>query len=108
MNQRSPHILDRIIREKPSRESRLTELLKDPSADSPEGWFMCVPTCFNDALDIKQTQRIESKRKSLVWTQGSTFSFKEGDQLYNTPSQGLVGSRSRPEIRPHSSSSLQD
>lgn len=46
---------------------------------------MCVLTCFNDALDIKQTERIQNKKKTTVWTQGSSFSFKAGDVLYDTP-----------------------
>ena len=78
------NMLDRLIRQKPTRENRVTELLKDPTAESPEGWFMCVPACFNDALDIKQTQRVQGKKKSIVWTQGSSFAFKAGDTLYDT------------------------
>ena len=35
-------------------------------------------------MDIKQTDRIENKKKSRVWTQGSSFSFKAGDTLYDT------------------------
>lgn len=71
--------------EKPSRENRLTNLLKEPSTQMEDGWYMCVPPCFNDALDIKQTDRIVDKKKTLVWTQGSSFNFKEGDSIYDTP-----------------------
>jgi len=45
---------------------------------------MCVPSCFNEALDIKQTERILHKKKTIVWTQGSWFSFKQGDTVYDT------------------------
>jgi len=78
-------ILDQMIREKSTREKRFTDLLKDPAAEIAAGWYMCVPPCFNDALDIKQTERVENKKKTLVWTQGSSFSFKTGDILYDTP-----------------------
>lgn len=85
MIQQSLTILDHLIREKSTREKRLMDLLKDPSAENVEGWYMCVPPCFNDALDIKQTERKKDKKKTLLWTQGSSFSFKTGDTLYDTP-----------------------
>jgi hypothetical protein len=79
-------VLDQVIREKPTRDNRLTDLLKDPSAETAEGWYMCVPSCFNDALDIKQTERVvNKKKKTLVWTQGSSFHFNTGDTIYDTP-----------------------
>ena len=77
-------ILDDLIRDKPTREKRGTDLLKDPAAEATEGWYMCVPPCFNEALDIKRTERVEGKKKNLVWTQGSAFSFKQGDTVYDT------------------------
>jgi hypothetical protein len=46
---------------------------------------MFVPSCFNDALDIKQTDRVVNKKKTLVWTQGSSFHFNTGDTIYDTP-----------------------
>lgn len=85
MNTEAISVLDRVIREKPTRENRLTDLLKDPSAETAEGWYMCVPSCFNDALDIKQTDRVVNKKKCLVWTQGSSFNFNTGDTIYDTP-----------------------
>lgn len=84
MSKAALSILSHIIRDKPTRENRMTELLKDPSAETAEGWYMCVPSCFNDALDIKQTERVDGKKKALVWTQGSSFFFKPGDVLYDT------------------------
>lgn len=77
-------ILDDLIREKRSRQKRTTNLLKDPSAESGEGWYMCVPPCFNEALDIKRTECVRHKKKRLGWTQGSWFSFKQGDTVYDT------------------------
>lgn len=46
---------------------------------------MCVPSCFNNALDIRQTLRKKDGKESLIWTQGSAFSFKPGDTIYHTP-----------------------
>jgi hypothetical protein len=45
---------------------------------------MCVPPCFNSALDIVQTLRGPKKHKRLVWTQGAWFSFSAGDSLFDT------------------------
>ena len=45
---------------------------------------MRIPDAFRGALDIQQTIRV-SAGKQLVWTQGSTFTFKVGDTLYDTP-----------------------
>ena len=84
MRNRALSILEHVVREKPTRENRLTDLLKDPFAETTEGWYMCVPSCFNDALDVKQTERIENKKKTLVWTQGPSFCFKTGDTIYDT------------------------
>lgn len=67
-----------------SRDKRLTRLLRDPLQAFSEGWHMCVPRAFNDALDIRQTDRMIDKKKHLLWTQGSTFSFSQGDTLYDT------------------------
>lgn len=82
--QQALNILERITRKEPTkkRQKRLEEFLKGPIA---EGWFMRVPPCFNEALDIKLTERILKKKRSLVRTQGSSFSFKTGDILYATP-----------------------
>ncbi len=78
-------LLDSLLRSGNTKEKRITKLLKDPDAEYTEGWYMCVPKCFNEALDIKYTMKSENKIKKLVRTQGTTFSFKEGDTLYDTP-----------------------
>jgi hypothetical protein len=62
----------------------LTIFLKDPEAEYADGWFMCVPRCFNDSLDIRKTERVVKRQKQLSWTQGYVFSFSEGDILYDT------------------------
>lgn len=81
--------LNHVVRKKIKKEDRSTDLLKDPFAETAEGWYMCVPLCFNDALDIKLTKRIirdeeNEKEEILVWTQGSSFAFNSGDTLYDT------------------------
>jgi len=85
MSQEALDILQRLTGDVLTRQNRLTELLKPATADYAEGWFMCVPKCFNESLDIRLTERIVNGRKALVWTQGSAFSFSEGDTLYDTP-----------------------
>lgn len=64
---------------------RLTKLLREPEVNETSDWYMCVPQCFNNALDIRLTARKENGKETLVWTQGSAFSFKQGDTLYDTP-----------------------
>jgi len=84
-------VLDKALKltedtaEKGKRTKRLTELLKAPDDEQSAGWFMCAPSCFNNALDIRQTPRKKDGKESLVWTQGSAFSFKAGDTIYDTP-----------------------
>ena len=87
----SSRLLEKIIEQKVIRENRLTVLLKDPHEEHALGWYMCVPACFNEALDIRLTERVDKKkrleskdRKKRVWTQGSSFAFARGDTLYDT------------------------
>lgn len=84
MKQKALDILDRLKRSGASKEDRLTDLMRDPFSDATPGWFMHVPKCFNDALDIKQTTRVIGKQSASIWTQGATFTFKTGDLLYDT------------------------
>ena len=73
-----------------SKGKRFTELLREPE-DNFTQWYMCIPKCFNDALDIKKTTRVETdkitkqKQEKLTWTQGVSFSFKVGDVIYDIP-----------------------
>ena len=77
----------------PIKEKRYTELLKDPEKSSIDcdKWFIYIPPCFNDCLDITKTDRVitdkqtKEKRTKKIWTQGSRFSFHRGCILYNTP-----------------------
>lgn len=87
----------------PTKEKRHTEFLKNPERtpiDNDE-WFIYVPSCFNDCLDIAKTDRrfktvrkIKDKKTGKmrdeteirkVWTQGSRFAFHRGCTLYDTP-----------------------
>lgn len=77
----SLRILDELIVHTGKRKNRFEELLKTPLADDPD-WFFLLPPFFNDALDIKLTERMVEKSSILVWTQGSAFSFQEGDVIY--------------------------
>lgn len=65
------------------RDKRLTECLTNPerSHEDKDEWFIYVPACFNDCLDISKTVRKAKK----VWTQGSRFAFHRGCILYDTP-----------------------
>lgn len=78
-------LLSKLIKQSTSRERRFTELLRDPDHDAATGWFMCVPRCFNAALDIQSTERVVDKVRRSTWTQGSSFSFSQGDSLYDVP-----------------------
>jgi hypothetical protein len=86
LNQRALIVLDKIRGNKGLRANRLRELLKNPEVEYTLDWYMCVPRCFNDALDIKKTTRVENREEKLVWTQGSTFTFKVGDIIYDNES----------------------
>jgi len=91
MKPKALQILDSALRitesadKKPKKKPRLTELLHSPEAEETPDWYMCVPACFNEALDIRLTPRQQAGQQRMVWTQGSTFSFKQGDIIYDTP-----------------------
>jgi hypothetical protein len=84
MNNKSLELLKEVTSKNAIRQTRSLDLLKHPEKDS-DGWFMCVPSCFNEALDIKQTERVTNGKKTICWTQGASFSFKPGDTIYDTP-----------------------
>lgn len=77
-------VLEELLLDKNKRSKRKMEFLKRPEADYSQGWHICVPKCFNVALDIQLTERKVNGKAILTWTQGSKFSFQEGDVLYNT------------------------
>ncbi|MBN2183308.1 MAG: hypothetical protein JW715_15465 [Sedimentisphaerales bacterium] len=67
-----------------ARDKRGSECLKKPNRvlEDKDEWFICVPSCFNDCLDIAKTERVKEPEK--VWTQGSRFAFHRGCILYDT------------------------
>ena len=67
------------------KDPRMEKLLADFSNDYAKGWDMAVGTYFRDALDIKQTPKVTEESKTVIWTQGGTFAFCQGDILYDTP-----------------------
>lgn len=84
MSQSPLDILRHLTTDSSLWKTRLTELLKPAKDTYAEGWFMCVGKCFDAPLDIRLVERIVDGKKSRIWTQGSTFSFHEGDTLYDT------------------------
>lgn len=84
MRQQAIDVLDQLLGQRDAREQRLTTLLRDKFAEEDHGWHMFVPRCFNEALDIKLTDRVIKGRKERVWTQGSGFAFSVGDTIYDT------------------------
>jgi hypothetical protein len=64
-----------------SERSRiLNPIFVDGYADN---WHFAVPEAFKDALDIKWTAISRDKVITQALTQGSNYSFKEGDLLYD-------------------------
>lgn len=84
MPKESLELLKTITANNTPRQARSLVLLKQPETPS-DAWFMYVPPCFNEALDIRKTERSINGKRTLQWTQGSSFSFKAGDTLYDTP-----------------------
>ena len=85
--EKSLKLLQKLITQKSSRRDKRSdkEFLKKPERipiDNDE-WFIYVPPCFNDCLDIAKTERVKKPEK--VWTQGSRFAFHRGCILYDTP-----------------------
>lgn len=60
---------------------RSKELILDPEMGSGGQWFVDVPACFNDALDIKFNCGVANPG----WTQAGSFSFKAQDTFYDSP-----------------------
>lgn len=67
------------------RQDRSLKLIADFVDGYAQGWYFAVGEYFKDELDIKYTQRVENGKKSMHWTQGPYFAFKEGATLYDTP-----------------------
>jgi len=73
MRQKALDILDRLTRERADKEDRLVDLLRDPEHETASDWLTQVPTCFNDALDIRQTpQSSLSKDEASAYLDAGT------------------------------------
>lgn len=50
------------------------------------GWAFPLPEPFKEALDIRQSEKKTAglNRGYSVWTQGTSYSFKEGDLMHNS------------------------
>ena len=68
----------------PRKRERSTELIVNFVDGFADGWFMAVKESFKEELDIKLTERKESKISILVWTQGPDFCFSEGQTFYDS------------------------
>lgn len=90
-NHASLDLLDSLIS---GGSQRSKMLLHDPDSAGNDGWYMCVPKCFNDALDIK----FNCTPASPGWTQSTCFSFKGQDTIYDTPKAHQVWSAALQEI----------
>jgi hypothetical protein len=99
MKQEAIKLLEQITRGGSKREDRPVNLLRNPESDGTEGWFMHLPRCFNDALDIKQTSRQVDGKTVIVWTQGAGFAFKSGDIIYNSARGYDEWAQALPHIR---------
>jgi hypothetical protein len=98
MRHEATRILDQITSSRKNRQHRMTELMRPPTKADPD-WFMWVPPCFNAALDILQTTRILDRQQTLIWSQGSSFSFAAGDVIYNDPRAYNEWSNALPHVR---------
>ena len=81
--ERALKLLECLTRQS-GKDKRLTELLREPDCSAITGWHFYVPACFNDALDIRQTERVVEGKTVSIWTQGANFDFNTGDVLYDT------------------------
>ena len=69
----------------PKKSSRTEQLIANFKNGFAEHWFMAVGEEFKNELDIKKTKRIKNGLSVGVWTQGLSYTFKEGQVFYDTP-----------------------
>lgn len=94
MNNNKIHPLDvlRELKQSRKREVRSTSrFLKDPEAEQASGWYFPLPKAFNKALDIRKTDRVIDGQKVKAWSQGSYFTFDEGDLLVSGGNADIWG-----------------
>jgi len=80
-------VLEAKSREEKGKSPRLLSCLSDFPCGYTEGWFMVLPACFRQALDIRKDERVvqgeEGRIKTLVWTQDFHFDFHRGDTIFD-------------------------
>ena len=58
-------ILEKLIQDTGKRKNRLETFLRPRQGSNGDGWYMSVPEWFNDALDIKLTERVKKQKENL-------------------------------------------
>jgi hypothetical protein len=58
MGKQGLNLFEGLLQAPKKKSARVDKLLRDPELHEAPGWFMYVPQRFNDALDIKQTERV--------------------------------------------------
>jgi hypothetical protein len=75
-------VLDSLTGTNARKSVRLLTFLKDPHLETTN-WAYKLTPAFNEALDIKMTDRVNDTGKGKVWTQGGSFNFKTGDVVHS-------------------------
>lgn len=78
-------VLDLLTGAKAKKSVRLLTFLKNPHLETT-GWAYKLTPAFNEALDIKMTDRVNDAVKGKTWTQGRDFNFKTGDVIHSSDS----------------------
>lgn len=86
--------IDDKIRELAKSSKRSTELIANFTEGYADGWHMAVKESFRPQLDIKFTNRVDTKptkegkpykNQIRIWTQGSRIAFDKGHIFFDTP-----------------------
>jgi hypothetical protein len=76
--------------QKAGRQKRSLKLIANFVDGYAEGWHFAVGKFFREELDIKYTARVVNGKKTMEWTQGRLYNFKEGNTIYDTPKAYLI------------------
>jgi hypothetical protein len=83
---KQPHpslvVLETLTSTGARKSARLLTFLKEPDSET-DNWDYKLTPAFNEALDIKMTDRVNDGGKGKVWTQGANFNFKAGDVVHS-------------------------
>jgi hypothetical protein len=75
-------VLETLTSTTARKSARLLTFLKEPNSET-DSWAYKLTPAFNEALDIKMTDRVNDGGKGKVWTQGANFNFKAGDVVHS-------------------------